>query len=154
SAEMLRDAMLAASGELISDDPGEPSSKVSDAKNLRRTVYARISRKELNAFLRQFDYPDANVHAAGRSVTTTPMQKLYLLNSPFVAARAARLAKSLGETGVEERVEQLFRQVFARAPSASERAGSLRYFENSSSDRDWAGFAQVLLCSNAFLYRD
>ena len=154
SAEMLRDAMLAASGELEFTDPGGASLKVSDKKNLRRTVYSHISRKELDSFLRQFDYPDANVHAAGRSVTTTPMQKLYLLNSPFVAARAARLAKSLGGTGAEERVEQLFRQVFARAPSASERAGSLRYFENSSSDRDWAGFAQVLLCSNAFLYRD
>jgi len=154
SAEMLRDAMLAASGELEFADPGGASLKVSDKKNVRRTVYARISRKELDSFLRQFDYPDANVHAAGRSVTTTPMQKLYLLNSPFVAARAARLAKSLGDTGVEERVAQLFRQVFARAPSASERSGSLRYFENSTSDRDWAGFAQVLLCSNAFLYRD
>ncbi len=154
SAEMIRDAMLAASGELVPDDPGGASLTVSDKKNLRRTVYARISRKELDPFLRQFDYPDANVHAAGRSVTTTPMQKLYLLNSPFVAARAARLAESLGDTGVEERVEQLFRKVFARAPSASERAGSLRYFKDSSSDRDWAGFAQVLLCSNAFLYRD
>ncbi len=154
SAEMLRDAMLAASGELESADPGGASLKVSDKKNLRRTVYARISRKELDSFLRQFDYPDANVHAAGRVVTTTPMQKLYLLNSPFVAARAARLSELDKDLEGEERIQSLFRKVLARNPSASEQAGSLRYFEGSTSDRDWAGFAQVLLCSNAFLYRD
>ncbi len=32
----------------------------------------------------QFDYPDANVHAEKRSVTITPMQKLFMLNSPFM----------------------------------------------------------------------
>ena len=154
SAEMLRDAMLVASGELVFTDPGGESLKVSDKNNLRRTVYARISRKELDSFLRQFDYPDANVHAAGRGVTTTPMQKLYLLNSPFVAARAARLAEADGDLGKEQRIERLFRRILARSPSPSELAGSLLYFEGVTSNRDWAGFAQVLLCSNAFLYRD
>ena len=154
SAEMLRDAMLVASGELESTDPGGTSLKIGDKNNLRRTVYARISRKELDSFLRQFDYPDANVHAAGRVVTTTPMQKLYLLNSPFVAARAAKLSELDNELENEERIRRLFRKVLARDPSRSEVAGSLRYFEQAESNPDWAGFAQVLLCSNAFLYRD
>ena len=109
SAEMLRDAMLAASAELPSVDPGGPSVEVSAPGNVRRTVYGRISRKELNSFLRQFDYPDANAHAAGRVVTTTPMQKLYLLNSPFVAERAARLAAHVGDSTVEEGVDLIFR---------------------------------------------
>ena len=151
---MLRDAMLVVSGELESDDPGGASLKVGDKKNLRRTVYARISRKELDSFLRQFDYPDANVHAGGRVVTTTPMQKLYLLNSPFVAARAARLSGLDNKLENEERIRRLFRKVLARDPSSSEVAGSLRYFEQAESNPDWAGFAQVLLCSNAFIYRD
>ena len=54
----------------------------------------------------------------------------------------------------EERIRRLFRKVLARDPSRSEVAGSLRYFEQAESNPDWAGFAQVLLCSNAFLYRD
>ena len=54
--------------------------------NRRRTVYARISRLKLNDLLMQFDYPDANVHAEQRAVTTTPMQKLFVLNSPFMHA--------------------------------------------------------------------
>ena len=156
SAEMMRDAMLAASGELSLADPGGTSLKVSDPKNLRRTVYGRISRKELNSFLRQFDYPDANVHAAGRVVTTTPMQKLYLLNSPFVAARASRLAAYAGDAPLEEGLNRIFRRVLSRLPDEGERAQSVRYFQESrgQSDPSWAGFAQVLLCSNAFLYRD
>ena len=156
SAEMLRDAMLAASAELPSVDPGGPSVEVSAPGNVRRTVYGRISRKELNSFLRQFDYPDANVHAAGRVVTTTPMQKLYLLNSPFVAERAARLAAHVGDSTVEEGVSLIFRRVLSRLPDEQERVRSLRYFQEGSGqgDPDWAGFAQVVLCSNAFLYRD
>ncbi|HBM78922.1 MAG TPA: hypothetical protein DD438_12500 [Verrucomicrobiales bacterium] len=108
----------------------------------------------MDSFLRQFDYPDANVHAAGRGVTTTPMQKLYLLNSPFVAARAARLADADEDLEKEQRIERLFRRILARSPSPRELAGSLLYFEDSTGNRDWAGFAQALLCSNAFLYRD
>ena len=88
-------------------------------------MYGRISRKELNSFLRQFDYPDANVHAAGRVVTTTPMQKLYLLNSPFVAERAARLAAHVGDSTVEEGVSLIFRRVLSRLPDEQERVRSL-----------------------------
>ena len=51
-------------------------------------------------------------------------------------------------------VDDLFRRVISRAPTNSERRNTLRHLESSSRDRDWAGFAQVLLCSNAFLYRD
>ncbi|NIP92699.1 MAG: DUF1553 domain-containing protein [Akkermansiaceae bacterium] len=127
---------------------------MSDPENLRRTVHARISRKELDGFLRQFDYPDANVHAAGRETTITPTQKLYFLNSPFVQARAAKIAEGFGEKDSQAGVEQLFRKILSRNPTAPERELALRYFEESSDDRDWAGFAQVLLSSNAFLYRD
>src|SRR5438876_7215273 len=35
-------------------------------------------------FRSQFDYPDANVHGEKRSVSTTAMQKLFMLNSPFM----------------------------------------------------------------------
>jgi len=66
--------------------------ELDDPANLRRTVYARISRLKLNDVLMQFDYPDANVHAEWRSVTSTPMQKLFVLNGPFVLAQAKALA--------------------------------------------------------------
>ena len=85
--------------------------------NCKRTVYARVSRLKLSDLLMQFDYPDANVHAEKRSVTTTPMQKLFMLNSPFMQRRAAALAARLlaGAEDDDSRIAQAYRLLFARA---------------------------------------
>src|SRR5262249_48285781 len=88
--EQWRDSLLFVSGEL--EDPCYAKSKeLDEPANHRRTVYARVSRLKLNDMLAQFDYPDANVHAEKRSVTSTPTQKLFMLNSPFMLARARAL---------------------------------------------------------------
>src|SRR5262249_32611338 len=88
--EQWRDAVLFVSGEL-SGEHGK-SLELDEPENFRRTVYARVSRLKLDDLLMQWDYPDANVHAEKRSATTTPMQKLFVLNSPFMLARAKALA--------------------------------------------------------------
>ena len=82
--EQWRDAVLFVCGQL--DFSGGPSLELDDPANHRRTVHARISRLKLNDLLMQFDYPDANVHAEQRSVSTTATQKLFMLNSPFMLA--------------------------------------------------------------------
>lgn len=64
SFEMWRDAVLQASGAL--DPRGGESLELEDQENRRRTVYARISRLDLNDVLEQFDYPDPNIHASHR----------------------------------------------------------------------------------------
>jgi hypothetical protein len=154
TAEMLRDSMLLFSGEL--DPEGGPSLKISDPKNHRRTVYAHISRLELDSFLMQFDYPDANVHAAKRAQTTTPTQKLFLLNSPFVLERCEKIANGLAGTGANEGIDQLYKKLISRPPAAKERQLA-QAFLNDGNEIDgerWAQLAQVLLCSNAFQYRD
>ena len=154
SAEMLRDSMLLFSGEL--DPTGGKSMKIEDPKNLRRTVYAHISRLELDGFLMQFDYPDANVHAAKRARTTTPTQKLFLLNSPFVLGRCEEIADGLADAQADAGIDQLYMRFVSRPPSAQERALS-RAFLDAGDQPDktrWAQLAQVLLCSNAFQYRD
>src|SRR5262249_29146449 len=67
--ESWRDAMLAASGKL---DPklGGPTTNLAAADNNRRTVYAKISRHDLNSLLRLFDFPDANITSERRTETT------------------------------------------------------------------------------------
>ena len=80
--ESWRDALLSVSGQLDLSMGGRTVS-LSDAKNRRRTVYAKISRHELDGLLRLFDFPDANVSAAKRTETTVPQQQLFVLNSPF-----------------------------------------------------------------------
>ena len=61
----------------------------------RRTVYAKVSRHELDGVLRLFDFPDANITSEKRTETTVPQQQLFVLNSPFMAERARGLAARL-----------------------------------------------------------
>ena len=79
SVEQWRDSILAASNNL--DRRGGESLELTDTKNVRRTIYGRVSRKKLSDILIQFDYPDANVHSAKRSGTTTAIQKLFIINN-------------------------------------------------------------------------
>lgn len=156
SAEMLRDSLLAVTGELHLR--GGRSLELADPGNFRRTLYGRVSRKELDAYLAQFDYPDANVHCAIRAQTTTPAQKLFLLNSDFVLQRAETLADLVLAAGgaLDARIAEAYLRVLAREPDATEAALAATFLQaHGAPDRArWVQFSQALLASNAFLYRD
>lgn len=157
SSEMLRDSMLVVTGEL--EFRGGASTELSDKSNFRRTLYGRVSRKELHAFLAQFDYPDANVHCAERASTTTPAQKLYLLNSDFVLARAEKLARRLvAESGsIDERIHSAYEWILSRRPDSKEVKLAQMFLGQDGDAADearWVQFTQALLASNEFLYRD
>ena len=64
SIEQWRDSVLEVCGQLESGD--RRSRELSNPDNRARTVYARVSRLQLDEILMQFDYPDANVHAEKR----------------------------------------------------------------------------------------
>ena len=157
TVEQWRDAVLFASGEL-NEIPGGTSKELGDAGNLRRTLYARISRLKLDDLLIQFDYPDANVHAERRSVTTTPIQKLFMLNSPFMQRRAsvfsARL-QCMAESD-DARVTAAYRILFGRDPVSRELDIALGFLRkpNASDVTRWEQYAQLLLASNEMLYVD
>jgi hypothetical protein len=157
--EQWRDSVLFVSGELKSESTR--SAELDDPTNLRRTVYARISRLRLNDLLAQFDFPDANVHAEKRAVTTTPTQKLFILNSPFMLARAKALAARLmAEPGTDDRVRVLraYSLLFNRAPDDAEMKLALGFLKRPSSEKArmtrWEQYAQILLASNEMLYQD
>jgi hypothetical protein len=154
SVEQWRDALLFTSGEL--DLSGGKSLELSDTNNLRRTVYARVSRLELNAFLMQFDYPDANVHAEKRAVTTTAMQKLFALNSPFMLSRAKALGDRVAPLPNDKaRVREAYRILFAREPDRSEISLALDFLKKPAAEMPrWQQYAQMLLASNEMLYVD
>jgi hypothetical protein len=155
--EQWRDSALFVTTTLR-DMPGR-SIELSDPGNFRRTVYARISRLQLNDLLMQFDYPDANVHAERRSVTNTPMQKLFVLNSAFVIRQAKLLAGRLTAEGIEsddERIARVYQLLFARTPTADERRLGIEFLqeaENPAMPR-WQQYAQMLLASNEAMYVD
>jgi len=60
--EAWRDSLLYVSGNL-DEKIGTPTFSLKDANAKRRTVYAKVSRHELDGLLRMFDFPDAKVTA-------------------------------------------------------------------------------------------
>jgi Protein of unknown function (DUF1553)/Protein of unknown function (DUF1549)/Planctomycete cytochrome C len=157
SAEAWRDALLSASGRLESR-VGGPSIDPSDPEQTRRTVYSERSRFQLNPMLSLFDAPDPNVHAARRVETVTPLQKLFVLNSPFMVRQAEwfaeRLAREAGDDDTA-RVDRAYRILYGRAPDDDEMQLALSFLDGAD-DRAaaWREYAQVLLASNEVLVID
>jgi hypothetical protein len=155
--EQWRDAVLFVSGQL--DFSGGQSLELDDSANHRRTVHARISRLKLNDMLMQFDYPDANVHAEKRALSTTATQKLFMLNNPFVVAKAKALAERLTadpQESDDKRIHRAYRLLFGREPEKAETKLGLEFLcrPGPAEMPRWEQYAQLLLISNEMLYVD
>ena len=104
-------------------EAGRPDARTSPpSRTIRRTVYAKISRHELNGLLRLFDFPDANITSERRTETTVPQQQLFVLNSPFVIETAKALAARVQKeaTSDTERVQRAFALAYGRPASTEE----------------------------------
>ncbi len=159
SVEAWRDAVLAVCGRLESTLGGK-SIEPEDPEQRRRTVYSEVSRLELNRMLVTFDFPDPNAHAAQRSETTTPLQKLFVLNSPFMIAQADALAQRLLTADAlqktHDRIHHVYELLLSRPPTAAELVLGVEFVEadaEATEDR-WRQYAQVLLASNEMLILD
>ena len=110
--------------------------------------------------LMQFDYPDANVHAEGRSHSTTATQKLFLLNGRFIIDRAKALARRVADPAQPEwrNIESGYRLVFGRLPTSEEMVLGLEYLRGAQQPDEgmtrWERYAQTWLASNELLYVD
>jgi hypothetical protein len=131
--EQIRDAMLAASGELDITMGGKPA-ELLDAKNKRRTVYALVDRQFLAGAFRTFNFANPDIHVAVRHETTVPQQALFFLNGNFAASRAKALAKQLASKSPEQRVQQLHRALYQRSATKSEVAAALRFIKSAEAD--------------------
>ena len=150
--ETWRDSILAATGQLDAS-MGGASMDPNDPNVHRRTLYAYISRFELSPLLALFDFPDPNVHSAKRALTTTPLQKLFVMNSAFILqqaeALAARFTKDADETPAQ-RIARAYQLLYARPPTDAEVQAGLDFLGSDSSR--WTQYAQVLLAANELLY--
>ena len=159
TVEQWRDGVLAVAGRLETSAEAT-STELDNPTNCRRTVYARISRLKLDDLLMQFDYPDANVHAESRSVTNTPVQKLFMLNGPFVLEQAQALAARVRAEAPESepaRVRHVYRLLFSRQPNPEELSLGVAFVGGGSEPggaRRWEQYAHLLLASNEALYVD
>ena len=151
--EQWRDAILQVSGQLDLAGGG-PSDNLDTAKSVRRTVYGKVSRERPADIHRLFDLPDPKFHGEKREATTTPVQQLYFLNSPFVRQASAALATTVAGKSADDGTTALFRKVYLRDPTAAERETAAKLIRPAK-DGDkpaWELLAQVLLASNEFLY--
>ena len=161
TVEQWRDAVLAVVGRTRRNRRREVAASSTIPTNRQRTVYARISRLKLNDLLMQFDYPDANVHAEKRSVTTTPMQKLFVLNSPFMQRQRRGAGGAAARRGAEDddgarraRLPAALRARARRRRSARWRSNFLRAADRRPTCRAGSSTPRLLLASNEMLYVD
>ena len=81
--------------------------------------------------------------------TSVPLQKLFFMNSSFVADQAKALAAKLkGDDAA--RIGEAYRLLFSRAPSKQEIALAQPFLHQGKDP--WPQYAQVLLSSNEFSF--
>jgi hypothetical protein len=158
-AEQIRDAMLAASGELdsrqggpyVATDRNQSGEVIVDESHqgaTRRSIYLQQRRTQIESLLDVFDAPSIVTTCTRRLPSTVPLQSLTLLNSGFVAARAKRLAERLErdcpasapvsgassslrlkDADADARVARAFVLVAGREASRQERGASRRFLD-------------------------
>ncbi len=156
-AEQIRDAMLAASGELA-PEVGGPS--VTEDKP-RRSLYLKSFRNQSDTFLHGFDLANGLQSVPVRDTTTTPTQSLLLFNGTYALGRAQAFAKRL--IAEHEEPEQLLRSAFrwtwGAEPTDQELEAAKKFVKlhagedaQTLDEASLADFIHILLNSNRFLY--
>jgi len=159
-AEQLRDSMLFVAGDLDTSKMGGPA-KDFGVDNLRRTVYAKVSRFRIDPFLQAFDFPNPTFTAEQRFSTNVPVQRLYFMNNAFVYSQAGKLAERLnGKPDDIARITEAYRLLYGRAPKPEELAIGLNFLKTTPEKPGyvvgqepitaWKQYARILFSSNEF----
>ena len=182
-AEQLRDAMLAASGDLDraagpGPHPFPPMQKWRFTQHNAfeavyptrlRSVYLMTQRIRKHPFLEVFDGADPNISTPQRLPSTTPLQALLLMNDSFVHEQSDKLASRLANSTGDDagRVEFAYRLALGRKPGATEAEAAAHYLvearaalkQSGTPDAELergalASLARVLFGSNEFAHTD
>jgi hypothetical protein len=195
-AESMRDAILAISGQLDLRPPmGSPIAVLGNgpigqfrqysnagvpedvlleagARTTARSVYLPIARDMLPDALTVFDFAEPGFVSGRRDTTNVPSQALYMLNSPFIATAAQKLAERVMATypagpggdaaaNLAQRVQLAYGLVFSRSLSEEERQAAFHFFSKfpSASTTDsnamtsaWTSFCRALFASAEFRF--
>jgi hypothetical protein len=165
-AEPLRDAILFVSGklDLRMGGPGfdlfEPNNnyvKVYTPKKefgpneWRRMIYASKPRMQLDDTFGAFDCPDGGQIAPKRHRSTTALQALNLLNSPFILQQAGFFAQRLQrEAGADAGAQARhgFQLALGRDPSPAELTAATRLIRDHGAQL----YCRALFNANEFIY--
>jgi mono/diheme cytochrome c family protein len=167
-AEIVRDSMLAAGGNINLAIGGEPifpylpkdilagqyrgkwANTPEGPAAWRRGVYVYRRRSLPYPMFDTFDHPDMNVTAGARHVSTVPTQALTLLNNPFVLSQADFLAARVEREGSdpESQVKAAYRIALARPATAQE----IRIGAELITSQSLTSFTHVVLNLDEFMY--
>ncbi|MHC5539818.1 DUF1549 and DUF1553 domain-containing protein, partial [Singulisphaera rosea] len=162
-AEIIRDAMLAVSGQL---DPTLYGPGTLDPNQRRRSLYFTVKRSQLIPMMTLFDAPDTLQGIGVRATTTVAPQSLLLLNSTIVRGWAegfaSRIARSSGGS-TEEIIRSGYGIALGRPPAPGEAQDARAFLDRQAKLHRKGGggdpeelalrdFAQVLLSLNEFFY--
>jgi hypothetical protein len=154
--EALRDSILFVAGKLDLAVGGPAFNW--DKPSTRRTVYGKVSRFRLERMLSLFDFPAADITCERRVTTNVPPQKLFFLNSEFVADQARALSARLHEEASDDaaRIQRAYRLLFGRSPSPYEMDRGQAFLLAGAGDSSsaWQRYAQMLLSTNEFSFVD
>lgn len=170
--EAIRDALLAASGELNRQPNGPgfrpplPDELVRTLlksqwpvtpeveQHRRRSVYLFARRNLRYPIFEAFDKPDSNASCPRRNVSTIAPQALLLLNADDSVVAARRLAESIEkQTGSNRRdaIELSYRHILNRKPTADDVRDAEQFL---TSDSTLADLCLALFNLNEFVYLD
>jgi hypothetical protein len=146
--EAYRDNLLRVSADLDAKQPAQ-SFDLDAATNHFRTVYGKVSRGRLNTLLALYDFPDPMMTAPQRELTTSPLQQLFVMNSPFMQERANDLVKRVdSDPDNQSKIRSMYRDALNRNPTPKELDTALSYLEKGTLTQ----FAQALLASNEEIF--
>lgn len=181
-AEEIRDSVLAVSGALDRTMggehpfPPEQTWRFSQHEQFfavydtnRRSVYLMQQRLKKHPFFEVFDGADSNATTDGRAQSVTPVQALFLMNSPFIHEQSDRFAVRVGMAfdTLRERIDYAFRLAYGRAPRLEEIREAQNYLRQTRlelqaggapvdqlNQKSLASYLRVVMSSNEFLYVD
>ena len=165
--EILRDTLLAVSGKLDTQFGGQGYRDMrayqfkgsnfydiipqENPEQFRRTIYRFSPRGAMRTLLDTFDCPDPSAITPQRSVTTTPLQSLALMNNDFVVRMSRAFAKRLeaqAGPGVEQQVSLACWLAYGRDAELKDMEVSLPFIQKHG----LAAWCRVIFNSNELLY--
>ncbi|MEQ9406601.1 MAG: PSD1 and planctomycete cytochrome C domain-containing protein [Fuerstiella sp.] len=153
-AEAIRDSVLVATGELDRSVGGVSIPPEREETHLRRTIYLFQQRSSMPSVMEMFDAPTGIASCSRRSVSTVALQPLFMLNSQFMARRAASLAKAVSESAsdIDQQIRFAFKRTLSRDPDVDELELARHLMNSESKDQSLMRLCHALLNLNEFVY--
>ncbi len=167
--EEIRDSLMEVAGRLdLAEVGGKSVDLWSKPFTPRRAVYGFVERQNLPGTFRTFDFASPDSTSSGRFFTTVPQQALFFMNSTFTVQGAQALTARPEVTNSKDdpqRIRQLYRLLYDRAPDPDELALGLSYLKRVGPLAATPPtqevplsrltlYAQALLMTNEFLFID